>query len=229
MQVPLVGGFGQSVGSAWGPVPPGYVGAERSGRVSCSAKERPLSRTSAVEPELNATAASILGFLEKEPKTGWELAEQIEDVIGDFWNVTRSQIYRELKVLAEHGLVASLQAGPRDSQPFRVTEAGRRAFRRWIAQRPGRPNMRIPLVLQVFFGASVPPEEMRASLSELRAYHEERLAAYRGFEEGVEPGSWPGEALRLGILFQRTMLGWIDSLQKPRKQRPARKKRKRQS
>jgi hypothetical protein len=85
--------------------------------------------------------------------------------------------------------------------------------------------MRIPLVLQVFFGGSVPPEEMQRSLAEQRAYHEERLAVYRGFEERVEPGSWSGEALRLGILFQQTMIGWIDSLQKPRRKKPAKKKR----
>ncbi|HTQ46531.1 MAG TPA: PadR family transcriptional regulator [Polyangiaceae bacterium] len=187
-----------------------------------------MNRAPAADLELNATAASILGFLDQEPKTGGELAEQIEDIIGDFWNVTRSQIYRELKVLAEHGLVATLKTGPRDSQPYRLTEAGRRAFRRWIAQRPGRPNMRVPLVLHVFFGESVPPEEMARSLADLRAYHEERLAVYRGFEERVERGSWPGEALRLGILFQETMIGWIDSLQKARRgKRPARPARKR--
>ncbi len=193
--------------------------------VSCSRKEAPLTRAPASEHELNATAASILGFLEKEPKTGWELAEQIEDIIGDFWNVTRSQIYRELKVLAEHGLVASMKTGPRDSQPYRITEAGRRAFKRWIAKRPGRPNMRIPLVLQVFFGESVPPEEMQRSLADLRAYHQERLDAYRGFEERVERGTWTWESLRLGILFQQMMVGWIELLQKrppgkgPRKNR----------
>lgn len=188
-------------------------------------KETPLTRAPASEPQLNATAASILGFLEKEPKTGWELAEQIEDIIGDFWNVTRSQIYRELKVLAEHGLVASMKTGPRESQPYRITEAGRRAFKSWIARRPGRPNMRIPLVLQVFFGESVPPEEMQRSLAELRAYHQERLGAYRGFEERVERGTWRWESLRLGILFQQMMVGWIDSLQKRPPGKGPRKKR----
>ena len=107
--------------------------------------------------EINATAGSILGFLEKEPMTGWDLAAKVEEIIGDFWNVTRSQIYRELKVLAEQGLVSSLKAGPRDRQPYRITEAGRRAFRRWIAEPPGPPNMRLPLVLQVFFAEDVAP------------------------------------------------------------------------
>lgn len=167
-------------------------------------------------PELNATAASILGFLEHEPKTGWDLAVEIEDIIGDFWNITRSQVYRELKVLAAQGLVASMKTGPRDRQPFRVTEAGKRAFHAWIRRAPGVPNMRLPLVLQVFFGAAVPPEELARSLSDLRAYHAKRLAVYRGFEAEIDHDSWPYEALRLGIMFQKTVIEWIDSVEKRR-------------
>src|SRR5579863_4227097 len=119
--------------------------------------------TPAEQLELNATAASILGFLHKGPLTGWDLAARIEDIIGDFWNVTRSQIYRELKVLAEQGLVASMKTGPRDRQPYKLTEAGRRAFRRWIALPPGPPNMRLPLVLQVFFADALEPGELARS------------------------------------------------------------------
>ena len=175
-----------------------------------STKRAPAARSL----ELNATAASILGFLEHEPKTGWDLAVEIEDVIGDFWSVTRSQVYRELKVLAAEGLVASMKTGPRDRQPYRVTEAGRRAFREWIGRKPGLPNMRLPLVLQVFFGAAVPPESLARSLAELREHHSQRLAVYRGFEQRVPKDSWPHEALRLGIMFQQTMVDWIESVQR---------------
>ncbi len=174
--------------------------------------------------ELNATAASILGFLSKEPMAGWDLAARIEEIIGEFWNVTRSQIYRELKVLAAQGLVATLKAGPRDRQPYRVTASGQEAFQRWISQRPGAPNMRIPLVLHVFFGEAVPPEVMQRSLADLRAYHEERLAVYRGFEAQVKPGTGSHDALRLGLEFQRMMIAWIDSVQKRAKgKRPVRR------
>jgi DNA-binding PadR family transcriptional regulator len=177
-------------------------------------------RAPAVAPapfELNATAASILGFLEHEPKTGSDLAADIEDIIGDFWSVTRSQVYRELKVLAEQGLVASMKTGPRDRQPYRVTEAGKRAFRTWIARKPGLPNMRLPLVLQIFFGAAVPTEKLAESLAELRAYHAQRLEVYRGFEQRETKGTWSGEALRLGVMYQQTMIDWIDSVEKRRR------------
>jgi DNA-binding PadR family transcriptional regulator len=176
----------------------------------------PRSRraVTAPEPDINATAASLLGFLEKGPMTGWDLMVAAEDVIGDFWNVTRSQVYRELKVLAEQGLVTTMKAGPRDKQPYKITSAGSRAFRAWIAREPGLPNMRIPLVLSVFFGEFVPFDDLRRSAGKLRAHHVERLAAYRGFEADVEKGTWPHEALRLGIQFQEVMIDWIDSLPK---------------
>lgn len=175
------------------------------------------ARGTDASPELNATAASVLGFLLHEPMTGWDVAAKIEEIIGDFWNVTRSQIYRELKLLAEHGLVTSLETGPRDRQPYRVTDAGRKAFHRWISERPGPPTMRLPLVLQVFFADAVEPDVLRASLDEMRAYHVARLEAYRGFEEQVERGTGGDDALRLGIRFQELMIEWIDVVKKRRR------------
>ena len=96
--------------------------------------------------ELNATAASILGFLQLNPMTGFELMNAIENIIGDFWHVTKSQVYRELKLLAEHGLVDTLAIGARDKQPYQITDEGRAAFRAWIRQPPTPPIMRMPIV-----------------------------------------------------------------------------------
>jgi DNA-binding PadR family transcriptional regulator len=164
-------------------------------------------------PLLNATAASILGFLNLQPMSGGDLAARIEDVIGDFWNVTKSQVYRELKLLADAGLVATLRAGKRDKQPYRVTPAGRRAFVEWIAEEPGPPIMRMPLVLQVFFGDAVDRGTLARSLAKLRAYHASRLEAYRGFERDIDKKSAPYQALVLGMRYQRLMVDWIDSVE----------------
>jgi len=46
--------------------------------------------------KLNATAGSLLGLLSHRPMTGWELYASFEDTIGNFWSITRSQVYREL-------------------------------------------------------------------------------------------------------------------------------------
>jgi DNA-binding PadR family transcriptional regulator len=46
------------------------------------------------------------------PMTGWDLVATAERVIGDFWSLTRSQVYRELSSMAEEGLVEAGGAGP---------------------------------------------------------------------------------------------------------------------
>lgn len=175
-------------------------------------------------PALNATAASILGFLEQKPMSGWDLAATIEDVIGDFWNVTKSQIYRELKLLADAGMVSTMRSGKRDKQPYRITPAGSRAFRAWIGETSGPPIMRMPLVLQVFFAEAVAPAALARSLAELREYHVKRLARYREFEHEVPKDTGSYQALRLGLSYQKLMIDWIDSLQPPEKMSKKRKR-----
>lgn len=164
--------------------------------------------------DLNATAASVLGFLTLVPMTGFDLMSMIENVIGDFWHVTKSQIYRELKLLAEQGLVETLAVGARDKQPYQITPAGRAAFRTWLRVSPSTPIVRMPIVLEVFFGSELPFAELRAHIEATRAHHAARLAMYDVFLPQSPPGTWSHEALRLGFMYQRVMLEWLDTLPK---------------
>ena len=68
---------------------------------------------------LNATAASLLGFLHDGPSSGWDLLARARATIGPFWNVTSSQVYRELAVLEAAGLIRGGQSGPRSAAPTR--------------------------------------------------------------------------------------------------------------
>jgi DNA-binding PadR family transcriptional regulator len=163
--------------------------------------------------DLNATAASLLGFLHDGPKTGWDLVEAIECSVGYFWNVTRSQVYRELKTLAEQGYVTEKRAGARDKVPYAITTAGRHAFAVWIAREPGPDTLRLPLVLTVFFGRHVPPELLRRYVQKARIEHRERLDAYRKLEgEGTPGDEFQRSALEVGIAYEEAVLGWLEKL-----------------
>jgi DNA-binding PadR family transcriptional regulator len=78
--------------------------------------------------ELNPTAAALLGFLHSGELSGYDLAKAAAEIIGDFWHVTRSQVYRELAALSACGLVTPAGTGPRAKRPYRITGAGRAAF-----------------------------------------------------------------------------------------------------
>ena len=84
--------------------------------------------------------------------TGGQLMAAAERRLAPYWSMTRSQVYRELPVLAEQGLVRLGKPGPRSSQPYAITAAGKRTFSRWLAENPGRDTIRNPIALRVAFG-----------------------------------------------------------------------------
>jgi DNA-binding PadR family transcriptional regulator len=162
---------------------------------------------------VNATAASLLGLLAGKPMSGWELYATFEDTIGNFWSITRSQIYRELHALAERGLVEIGASGARERRVCTITDAGRAAFGAWIARMPGEEQIRFPLLLTVFFGDAVPPDVLRTAVGEHRRAHAARLEDYLAQVEVARcAGPFPAAALDFGIAYERAVLSWIDAL-----------------
>lgn len=167
---------------------------------------------------LNATAASLLGFLHEGPMTGWDLVATARHRIGDFWSLTQSQVYRELGAMAEAGLVEAGERGQRDRQPFRLTSAGRAAFAEWVDREPGMETIRFPLLLTMHFGRHLTPTRLAEFMASHRAAHAARLEAYeREFEDWqrsgphVEPADpYRLATLRFGIAYERGVLDWFD-------------------
>lgn len=164
--------------------------------------------------QLNATAASLLGFLHERPMSGWDLLETAQQRIGRFWSLTSSQVYRELARLAEDGLVEAGEPGPRARRVFTLTTAGRAAFRDWLAAEPAAEQIRHPLLLTVAFGRHLPPDRMAAILEGQRARHRARLADYEETLRALPAGTDPFAAATLdfGIRYERAVLDWFDHL-----------------
>lgn len=161
---------------------------------------------------INATAASLLGFLSESSMTGWELSAAVEGSIANFWNVTRSQVYRELRTLAELGFVEAGEAGPRDRRPYSITNAGRRAFGDWIVRDPGSPIVRLPLLLTVFFGRHLPPGRLAEILSREIEGGEGALHKFEAMQQEFGSDPFVRQVLQFGIDYQKTLLAWIESL-----------------
>jgi DNA-binding PadR family transcriptional regulator len=138
---------------------------------------------------LNSTAASLLGFLHDGPRTGAALYRTAESRIGDFWSLTRSQVYRELEAMTSARLVRAGSRGPRDARTFTITAAGRAAFRSWAELDPEPESIRFPLLLLVGFGEHVAPARLRAHLATHRATHAARLAAYEAIRDQAVAGA----------------------------------------
>jgi DNA-binding PadR family transcriptional regulator len=162
--------------------------------------------------DLNPTAASLLGFLHNGAASGYELMNIAQLVIGDFWSLTRSQVYRELADLAGRGLVQAQPVGPRARRPYQLTDAGRAAFAAWLAQPPAAEQIRYPLLLTLSFGSLLDLNRLLSYIEEHRAIHAQRLASYRdivaagGFDRYIQA------TLAFGIRYEEAVLAWIEEL-----------------
>lgn len=168
--------------------------------------------------ELNATQASLLGFLHEGPATGWDLIEEVRRGLARFWNVTSSHVYRELKTLEAEGLVRAGAPGPRDRRPFRVTATGRRAFARWIREEPGPEQIRVPLLVTLWFAKHLDAETLAGFLDHARAEHDRRLAEYRVISGTLADSDTAdphvGAVVDFGIAYEEAFLGWLDGVER---------------
>jgi len=170
---------------------------------------------------LNSTQAALLGLLRMHgPKTGGEmtggeLVRAAKLMIGDYWTITRSQVYRELGVLAAQGLLAAGLPGLREARPFRLTEAGEAAFLAWLDQEPGEDTVRLPILLSVLFGGALPDSRLAEILDGYESRHRERLDRYRALEAHLASAKidlHSRATLSFGIFHEEAVLRWLESL-----------------
>ncbi|WP_324189759.1 PadR family transcriptional regulator [Nocardia cyriacigeorgica] len=160
---------------------------------------------------LNSTAASLLGFLHEGPMSGWDLVNLAQERIGDFWTITQSQVYRELAAMDAAGLVEKGKTGARERTPYQITEAGRAAFREWIARDPGTETIRVPLLLTMSFGEHLDPAHLDDIIAAGREVHQRRLDGYlREDCAGMRPHQ--RATLEFGIAYERAVLDWFARL-----------------
>ena len=163
--------------------------------------------------ELNATAAALLGLLRDGAATGYELAQRAETELGDFWTVTRSQLYRELASMAARDLVQAQELGPRDRRPYRLTDRGREAFAEWLHGDLSGEVVRIPLLLRLAFADAFDPGRLAELATAERARHADRLDHYRAVERAaLQQGATDRDlvTLRFGLRYEEAALRWLD-------------------
>jgi DNA-binding PadR family transcriptional regulator len=137
----------------------------------------------------------------------------VDSSIGYFWNLTRSQVYRELRTLADLELVEIGEAGPRDRRPYSITEAGRQAFFSWLRQDPGDDLIRMQALLKFFFSDYIDETTLRRFVAMQRLQHEGRLAYFKELLPVVETLSpLCAYSLQFGIRYTEMAIEWLDGM-----------------
>lgn len=155
------------------------------------------------EIRLTPTSYIVLGLLDEAGEaTPYDLKQAVGFSLGDFWSLPHAQLYAEPERLAAAGLLSERrERGGRRRKHYKLTAAGRRALKEWLAEPTGKlAELRDPGLLKLFFGAD--PEALAAV--QLPA-HRRKLESYEQLVAQIEGHVPPGMvlALRAGIDHER--------------------------
>lgn len=168
---------------------------------------------------------AILGFLNYQPYTGYDLKKIFDTSIRHFWPADQSQIYRTLSRLTENGW-AEMEKVPQDDRPDRkvysITDAGRAELLRWISGPPPMGEPRSAPLIQVFFAGQLSDAEVLEKFEGYAAVMRSILGLYDQVPGQLGPFQQeitsPREhffwmlTLENGITNMRANLAWAESV-----------------
>ncbi|GAC1473506.1 MAG: helix-turn-helix transcriptional regulator [Chloroflexota bacterium] len=140
---------------------------------------------------LTTTSYAILGLLALRPWTTYELAQQMDRALGQFWPHARSKLYEEPKKLVARGLASATSepVGKRPRTVYAITDKGRRALTEWVPlPSTGGPTLEFEQLVRVFFAEHGTREDLLAAIASARAWAEQRFQATADIPRGYLSG-----------------------------------------
>lgn len=155
---------------------------------------RHRSKVHAVDvPKLPTTSYAVLGMLAIRSWTGYELTEQARRNLAYVWPKRDSVYYEEPRRLVDCGLATSTveHVGRRHRNRYTITDAGREALARWLAQPSEPPALDNEAYLRLFLIDQGDLDSAQRTIHGVRTWAEERrqelLDVLEGYRHGHEP------------------------------------------
>ena len=163
---------------------------------------------------------TILGLVNRESTSGYDIAKTFNDSVSNFWNAKHSQIYPELKKLVEEGLVEyriEIQGEKLEKKIYSITEKGRKEFFNWLYTDEGLPpQQKDAFRLRMYFNENISGEQMRRMLNAQCAHRWERLLELEKMNEDFPPRKQMTQVqfsdhllVHGGILRERAYIEWL--------------------
>jgi len=139
----------------------------------------------------NASRYVLLGLLDWEPMSGYDIKKTVEQTIRDFWHESYGNIYPTLKKFLAEGLAKKTverQEGRPDRIVYQITAAGRRELVEWLQAPPQTQRARDEFLAKFNFGYLVSKQANITQIERYRRKLDERLEWYREMEAVLKDG-----------------------------------------
>jgi len=170
---------------------------------------------------------ALLGFLNYNPATGYELKHLLDVSTSFFWHAKQSQIYTTLKKMEEDESISSRfepQEGRPNRRVYTISQKGKEELGKWL-KKPliNLEKRKETLLLKLFFSAETERDVILKELKQHMKLHQDQLRIYQTSTKGVIDQFKGSSGLnkdaecwemtrRFGELYEQMYLTWLKEI-----------------
>src|SRR5690242_2591889 len=120
----------------------------------------------------------VLGMINRQPMTGYDITKELEKEWVDFWYADHGQIYLELRRLLKEELVSfeiTIQREKLEKKLYSITEKGREDLINWLLREEEDLIPKDVFKLKVYFSEALSIEEVRNNFNNQLRKHKMKL------------------------------------------------------
>jgi DNA-binding PadR family transcriptional regulator len=170
---------------------------------------------------LKRSSIPLLGLLTWRPMSGYEIKQEIEGSLENFWSESFGQLYPHLRDLHQSGLIEEINAAAnegRSKRTYAITDEGRQALRHWVSEAPASRPPRNELLLKVFFASEGNKADVLAHCRSARAEAMATLEKYKRIDaqltelaKDTTKARYWRMTLSFGLSQTRSLISWCDA------------------
>ncbi len=163
-------------------------------------------------------------LLETEAGSGYDLLKRFKQRLGFFWQASHQQIYQQLKVMHQAGLIdctLEQQQGKPDRKIYAMTVEGNKELLNWLNSACKPQKINDSLLVKLYGGHLL---ENAVLLDEIKQHKEQHNKAllimleieqqYQTLDNSERKGlALPFLTLRRGILGEQAWLAWAEEVE----------------
>ena len=160
---------------------------------------------------LTATSYAVLGLLDIQTWSTYELTKQMRRTLRYVWPRAESNLYREPQRLVDAGFATAEQrlVGRRNRTEYSITDAGRAALRDWLQQPAAPTSLDSEAMVKVLFGDSMPVDALIRHLQDFGEEADDTDRSWRAIAQEYVDGKGPfPERIHVNALYWVLLDRW---------------------
>ena len=138
-------------------------------------------------PKDNTTKYIILGLLNHEDLSGYDIKKIIDRQISLFWNAGYGQIYPTLAASEAEGLITKISnLNTHKKSLYKITQKGQAALSEWLSLPEQKEYTKYEILLKLFFSGKQPLINSLERISRFKESQSANLTLLKGYKQSLE-------------------------------------------